>query len=100
MDGTELQLKSSQDERSMTPLLLAAAKGHSEVLKSIVNFYDNIVKDKNKPFCVCADDRKNNDSIVNNYPFNVCTHDTKENILHLILKRPFLKVRRGFVYGS
>ena len=75
------EITSSENEKSMTPILIAAANGHWKVLESITKFYDN-----NPTF---------NRSLDSNYnPFDVRTNDTKEYVLHLILKRPFITVRK------
>ena len=78
----EEKLESYQDEKSMTPFLLAAANGYWKVLEKIAECYDN-----DRPFY-------NNDGILTN-PFDVTTNDTKENALHLILKGPSLKAKKA-----
>ena len=74
------EITSSENEKSMTPILLAAANGYWEVLESITTFYDQ--------------PNFNRNSNSNHNPFDVSTDDTKENVLHLLLKRPFIGVRK------
>jgi hypothetical protein len=74
-----MELNSSQDDRSMEPFLLAADNGYWEELESIVEGYDNTE---------ITDDDPN----ANHNPFDVQTGDTKENVLHLLLKRRFIMV--------
>ena len=83
--------ESGPSEALMNPLLLAAYHGNSEVLKTILQFYDANQKDMKQYLCTSVQYRRSisrkvlSDSLLNAY-----TEDTKENILHLVLKGPYI----------
>ena len=82
--------QNSPSEVSMNPLLLAAYHGHSEVLKTMLQFYDANGKEA-RHLCSSVQYRRSiSRKILSDSPLNSYTEDTKENILHLVLKGPYI----------
>ena len=78
-------------EVSMNPLLLAAYHGNSEVLKTILQFYDANGKEAREHLCSSVQYRRSiSRKFLFDSPLNLYTEDTKENILHLVLKGPYI----------
>ena len=83
--------ESGPSEALMNPLLLAAYHGNSEVLKTLLRFYD--AKEKEMlPFAVVKKLYRKSmyRNVLSDSLLNVHTEDTKENILHLVLKGPYI----------
>ena len=82
--------ESGPSEALMNPLLLAAHHGNSEVLKTILHFYDANEKDMKQYLCSSVHYRRSTFwKVLSESLLNAYTEDTKENILHLVLKGPY-----------
>ena len=82
--------ESGPSEASMNPLLLAAYHGNSEVLKTILRFYDAHENEMKRYLRSSVQyHRSMYRKVVSDSLLNVHTEDTKENILHLVLKGPY-----------
>ena len=82
--------ESGPSEALMNPLLLAAYHGNSEVLKTILRFYDANENEMCQYLCSSVQYRKSMyRKVLSDSPLNAHTKDTKENILHLVLKGPY-----------